>query len=227
MSNIRVALVDDHPVVLAGITTLLEKTDDILVVGTAATALDALRLIQEKDPDIAIIDISLPDMSGIVLTRKLLETQPGLKIITLTVHENRAYVQALLVAGIRGYVLKRAAAEDLVRAVRSVAAGGIYLDPSVAEQVLPTGPDRIGKKSGVDDLSPREESVLKSTAQGFSNKEIAARLEISIKSVETYKARASAKFNLRSRADIVRFGITSGWLENLDLKSPPEEQGLL
>lgn len=218
MPVIRVALVDDHPVVLAGIAALLESTPDISVVGTATNASDAIHMVSKLSPDLAVVDVSLPDMSGVALVQKIQETRPEIRLITLTVHESRAYVQSLLNAGIRGYVLKRAAAEDLVRAVRAVAAGGIYLDPSVAEQALPGGPqDRGGKMLGPDDLSPREESVLKLTAQGFSNKEIAARLEISIKSVETYKARAAAKFNLRSRADIVRFGVSCGWLETCSL----------
>ena len=122
-------------------------------------------------------------------------------------------MQSLLLAGVKGYVLKRAAADDLIRAVRAVAAGGVYLDPSVAEQALPTSTaDRASSRAGSEELSPREEAVLKFTAQGFSNKEIAGRLEISIKSVETYKARAALKFDLRSRADIVRYGVSRGWL---------------
>lgn len=216
MNAIRVALVDDHPVVLAGISALLQSAPDVSVVGVATTGSEALAIIEEQEPDLAVIDISLPDMSGVALAQKIAETRPQVRVITLTVHESRAYVQSLLQSGVRGYVLKRAAADDLLRAVRAVASGGVYLDPSVAEQALPgAAMERAGQKAGGEDLSPREEAVLKLTAQGFSNKEIAARLEISIKSVETYKARAAAKFELRSRADIVRYGVSRGWLDSL------------
>jgi DNA-binding NarL/FixJ family response regulator len=219
MTEIRVALVDDHPVVLAGIAALLQSAPDISVVGSAATGADALALIEEHAPDLAVIDISLPDMSGVSLAQTILAKHPEIRIITLTVHESRAYVQSLLLAGVKGYVLKRAAADDLIRAVRAVAAGGVYLDPSVAEQALPTGAaDRASSRAGSEELSPREEAVLKFTAQGFSNKEIAGRLEISIKSVETYKARAALKFDLRSRADIVRYGVSRGWLDAINIE---------
>jgi DNA-binding NarL/FixJ family response regulator len=219
MTEIRVALVDDHPVVLAGIAALLQSAPDICVVGSAATGADALALIEEHAPDLAVIDISLPDMSGVSLAQTILAKHPEIRIITLTVHESRAYVQSLLLAGVKGYVLKRAAADDLIRAVRAVAAGGVYLDPSVAEQALPTGAaDRASSRAGSEELSPREEAVLKFTAQGFSNKEIAGRLEISVKSVETYKARAALKFDLRSRADIVRYGVSRGWLDAINIE---------
>jgi len=219
MTQIRVALVDDHPVVLAGIAALLQSAPDICVVGSAANGADALALIEEHAPDLAVIDISLPDMSGVSLAQTILAKHPEIRIITLTVHESRAYVQSLLLAGVKGYVLKRAAADDLIRAVRAVAAGGVYLDPSVAEQALPTGAsDRAASRAGSEELSPREEAVLKFTAQGFSNKEIAGRLEISIKSVETYKARAALKFDLRSRADIVRYGVSRGWLDAINIE---------
>ncbi len=218
MTEIRIILVDDHPVVLAGVVALVQGASDISVVGTASRGEQALALLEQERPDIVIIDISLPDMSGLELAQKIATSHPQICIIALTVHESRSYVQSLLLSGIRGYVLKRSAADDLVRAIRAVAAGGVYLDPSVAELALPNaGSDRAGLKSGAEELSPREEAVLKLTAQGFSNKEIAARFEISIKSVETYKARAAAKFGLRSRADIVRYGVSQGWLNSLDV----------
>jgi DNA-binding NarL/FixJ family response regulator len=141
------------------------------------------------------------------------------RVIALTVHEDRAYVQPLLQAGVRGYLLKRSAAEDLIRAVRAVAEGGIYLDPSVADKALL---DSAAAASGPApaELSAREADVLRMTAKGLSNKEIAARLDVSVKTVETYKARACEKLGLRSRAEIVRFGAIRGWLDDL-----ADEQG--
>jgi DNA-binding NarL/FixJ family response regulator len=216
--QIRVALADDHPIVLAGVKALLQAAPEIALVGEATTGPAALRLIQQTAPDVAVIDISLPELNGIELAKRLAETCPGVRLLALTVHEDRAYVQPLLQAGARGYLLKRSAAEDLVRAIRAVAAGGVYLDPSVADKALPAPPRRAnGSKTAPDEeLSQRESEVLRLTAQGFSNKEIAGRLDVSVKTVETYKARAAEKLGLRTRADIVRYGASHGWLEDLD-----------
>lgn len=229
MTGLRVALVDDHPVVLAGIRALLLTDPAITLVGDAATGHAALRMIADTAPDIAVIDISLPDMNGIELARRLTETCPGVRLLALSVHEDRGYVQQLLQAGARGYLLKRSAAEELVRAIRSIGAGGVYLDPAIAGKALadprsggrPSGqPARqTGRSSaeGPDSLSPREQDVLSLIARGFSNKEIAARLQISTKTVETYKARAAEKLSLRTRADIVRYGVAHGWLEDFSV----------
>jgi DNA-binding NarL/FixJ family response regulator len=216
MTPIRVALVDDHPVVLAGITSLLRAAPDILLVGEATSGEAALRLIADAAPDVAVIDISLPDLNGLDLAHRLAERCPAVRLLALTVHEDRAYVQPLLQAGARGYLLKRSAAEDLPRAIRAVAAGGVYLDPAVADKALPpgTGPGAGASPDG-EPLSQREQDVLRLTAQGFTNKEIAARLEVSVKTVETYKARASEKLGLRTRAEIVRYGARHGWLDGL------------
>lgn len=215
MSRIRVALVDDHPVVLAGITALLRVAPDIALVGEATTGEAALRLICETLPDVAVVDLSLPDLNGLDLARRLAERCPDVRLLALTVHEDRAYVQPLLQAGARGYLLKRSAAEDLLRAIRAVAAGGIYLDPAVADKALP-GPDPNGAAASDGEvLSQRELDVLRLTAQGFANKEIAARLEVSVKTVETYKARGAEKLGLRTRAEIVRYGAQHGWLDGL------------
>ncbi len=217
MNQIRVALVDDHPVVLAGIKALLQAAPEISLVGEATTAAQALRIICETEPDVAVIDISLPDLNGTELARRLANTCPNVRLLALTVHEDRAYVQPLLQAGARGYLLKRSAAEDLVRAIRAVAAGGVYLDPAVADKALSDIARRGEAGSGNEggDLSQRETEVLQLTAQGFSNKEIAARLDVSVKTVETYKSRAAEKLGLRTRADIVRYGVAHGWLEGI------------
>jgi DNA-binding NarL/FixJ family response regulator len=177
-------------------------------------------MIQEALPDVAVIDISLPEMNGLELAVRLAKSCPSVKLLALTVHEDRAYVQPLIQAGARGYLLKRSAAEDLVRAIRAVAAGGVYLDPAIADHALsdiargnPFSPDR---NATYDALSPRETDVLRLTARGFSNKEIAGQLDVSVKTIETYKARAAEKAGLRTRAEIVRFGAAKGWLADLD-----------
>lgn len=211
---VRVALADDHPVVLAGIKALLQAAPEIEVVGEATTGTEALAVIKQAMPEVAVLDLSMPGISGLELTRLIGQQCPSVKVIALTVHEDRAYVQPLLEAGARGFLLKRSAAEDLVRAVRAVAAGGMVLDPAIADKAFP---DRQGHEAAVAaaDLSPRECDVLRFTAQGFGNKEIAGRLDVSVKTVETYKARAAEKLGLRSRAAIVRYGAAQGWLDDL------------
>lgn len=219
MNPIRVALADDHPVVLAGIKALLKADPALTLVGEATTGSAALSTICAQSPDVAVIDISMPDLNGLDLAKRLAEECPDVKLLALTVHEDRAYVQPLLQAGVRGYLLKRSAAEDLVRAIRAVAEGGVYLDPAVADKAIADLTRRGSTSRGMpegEELSPREGEVLRLTAQGFSNKEIAARLEVSVKTVETYKARAAEKRGLRTRADIVRFGASQGWLDDLD-----------
>jgi DNA-binding NarL/FixJ family response regulator len=215
MTGIRVAVADDHPVVLAGIKALLQAAPEIELVGDATSGKSALELIRQTVPDIAVIDISLPDITGVELARRVAETYPAVKLLALTVHEDSAYVQLLLQASVKGYILKRSAAEDLVRAIRAVALGGMYLDPEIAAKALPELERNGAPPAGREHLSQREDEVLRLTAQGFSNKEIAARLDVSIKTVETYKARASEKLNLRTRADIVRYGVAHGWLDDL------------
>jgi DNA-binding NarL/FixJ family response regulator len=212
MSKVRVALADDHPVVLAGIRALIQAAPEMELVGEATDGQAALQLIATTLPDVAVIDISMPKTSGTQLARRLAEEGPGVKILVLTVHEDRAYVQQLLQAGARGYLLKRSAAEELVRAIRTVFAGGVYVDPTIASKLL----SPVAKSGAVlpaAELSEREEEVLKLTAQGFSNKEAAARLDLSIKTIETYKARAAEKLGLRTRAEIVRYGAARGWLD--------------
>ena len=213
MTPIRIALVDDHPVVLAGIRALLLGVPDVELVGEANTGAAGLKAICECSPDIAVIDLSLPDFSGMELARRLSKRCPAVKIIALTVHEDRAYVHPVLDAGARGYLLKRSAGDELLRAIRAVNQGTLYLDPAIAEKTPTKAPElALGSEEDGGELSPREEDVLKLVSQGFSNKQIGGQLEISVKSVETYKARAAEKKGLHSRADIVRYGIKQGWL---------------
>ena len=216
MTVIRVALADDHPVVLAGIKALLQAAPEVTLVGEASTGPAALELIRRTLPDIAVLDVSMPDLGGIDLARQLAKDCPEVRLLALTVHEDRAYVQQLLQAGGRGYLLKRSAADELVRAIRAVAEGGVYLDPAVALKALPGSAGSGAALADCEGLSQREREVLQLTACGFSNKEIARRLEISVKTIETYKARATEKLGLRTRADIVRYGATQGWLRDLD-----------
>jgi DNA-binding NarL/FixJ family response regulator len=208
--SIRVALADDHPIVLTGIRALIETESDICVTsaatGGAAAFDDVLRLL----PDVAVIDISLGDMDGIELIRRLKTETPQVRLLAMTVHEDQSYLQQALLAGVDGYLLKRSAAEDLVRAIRTVARQEMYLDPAIAAKaVAPATP----RQPGIDVLSDREISVLRLLAQGFTTKEIAENLAISIKTVETYKVRATEKLGLKSRVQIIRFAASQGWFD--------------
>jgi DNA-binding NarL/FixJ family response regulator len=215
MIRTRVVLADDHPIVLNGLRNLLRAEDDLDLVGEAMDGLSALRIIRETQPDVAVIDISMPELSGILLSRRLAEEIKDVKVIVLTLHEDRAYLKQALAAGVRGYVLKRSAAESLVQAIRAVVIGGLYVDPAIAMHVLDATQRSAGRgRSGVaaTELTSREAEVLKQAALGFTNKEIARRLDLSVKSVETYKLRGSAKLSLKTRADLVRYAFAQGWM---------------
>ncbi|MEE7447969.1 DNA-binding response regulator [Methylobacterium radiotolerans] len=219
--RIRVALADDHPIVLAGIRTLLNADPEIELVGEATSGSEALPMIHAAEPDVAVVDVSMPGLNGLELTERVAGSCPRTRVLVLTVHEDAAYVQPLLKAGAQGYLLKRSAAEDLLRAVRAVAAGGIYLDPSVASHAMAhpaAAPQGTDSEPSAEVLSPRETDVLRLIAQGFSNKEIARRFDLSVKSIETYKARAAEKLGLRTRAEIIRYAAAHGWLDALALR---------
>lgn len=211
MTQIRVALADDHPVVLAGVRALLQAAPEIELVGEAPTGAAALALMASAAPDVMVMDISMPELTGLEVARRAVHEHPAVKLLALTMHEDRAYLQQLLQAGVRGYLLKRSAAEELVRAIRAVFSGGVYIDPAVAHKLLNPATDSAAVPTG--ELSEREEAVLRLTARGFSNKEAAAQLELSVKTVETYRARAAEKLGLRTRAEIVRYGAARGWLD--------------
>jgi DNA-binding NarL/FixJ family response regulator len=211
MSKIRVALADDHPVVLAGVKALIQAAPEMDLVGEAADGHAALKLILEAKPDVVVMDISMPGLTGLDLVQRVGGEHSAVKILVLTVHEDRAYVQKVLSAGARGYLLKRSAAEELVRAIRAVHGGGLYVDPAIAGKFVQSEGGEGVMGEGLA-LSEREEEVLKLAAQGHTNKEAAARLGLSIKTVESYKSRAMEKLGLKTRAEIVRYGLARDWL---------------
>jgi DNA-binding NarL/FixJ family response regulator len=212
----RIVLADDHPIVLTGLRNLIESEPDFAVVGEATSGPEALRVIRETRPDIAIVDISMPGFSGIVLARRLSDQAIDTKILVLTLHEDRAYLRQALDAGVHGYVVKRSAAANLVSAIRSVIAGGNYIDPAVAKRVLSRSPDsdRVSTPE-MRDLTDRETEVLKLSACGLTNKEISHRIGVGVKSIETFKSRGLAKLEIQSRADLLRYASQIGWLEDI------------
>ena len=215
MPKLRVFLADDHAIVREGLKALINGQVGMEVVGEAADGRTTCARATALRPDVVVMDVSMPELNGVQATRELRARCPEVKVLALTVHEERSYLRDLMEAGASGYVLKRSAAEDLVHAVQVVARGDVYLDPSVTAVVL--GKLARARPSSDDsslDLSDRETEVLQLIAQGHSQREIAGRLKISVKTVETYKARSMEKLGLTSRADIVRFALQKGWLQN-------------
>jgi DNA-binding NarL/FixJ family response regulator len=215
MSKIRVLLADDHAIVREGLKSLINSQTDMQVIGEAADGLCAVSLTTELDPDIVVVDVSMPGLNGAQVTTQLRITQPDRKILVLTVHEDKGYLRLLLEAGAAGYVLKRAVAAELVQAIRAVADGGTYLDPTLAGSVVDNFVrPLIEREIPTAELSEREAEVVRLIALGYSNKEIAAQLKVSVKTIETYKTRSMEKLHIRSRVDIVRYAVRRGWLEN-------------
>lgn len=211
---LRVVLADDHAVVREGLKALVNAQPDMRVIGEASDGEAACQVTRELSPDVLIMDLSMPVLGGAEATVRVRQECPRVKVLALTVHEERLYLTQLLRAGASGYVLKRAAAGELVRAVRTVAAGGTYIDPSIAGTLVEGYLDAqdTAEQSPHDTLSDRERQVLIGIARGFSNKELAAEFGLSVKTVETYKARVAEKLGLRTRADIVRYAARRGWL---------------
>lgn len=212
----RIVLADDHPIVLDGLRNLIRAEPDFELVGEAASGLSALKIIREQRPDVAVLDISMPELNGIVLSRRLAGEMPALRLLVLTLHEDRAYLNQALEAGVRGYVLKRSAVENLVQAIRAVMVGGLYIDPAIVGRVFESkqvNKRLLARKGVAPALTDREADVLKMAALGFTNKEIASRLDVGVKSIETYKARGLEKLGLKTRAELVRYASGQGWLD--------------
>jgi DNA-binding NarL/FixJ family response regulator len=211
---VRLLMVDDHPVVLAGLKALLGTDPDFDIIAQARDGRTALRLAVELAPDVVVLDISLPEMNGVELAAALRAERPECRVLVLTVHEERAYLRQLLELGVGGYLLKRSAADELPRAIRVVAAGGMYLDPAIARKVVAGLSRGRGQTAPTEqiELSERETEVLRLVAGGHGNKAIASRLNISVKTVETYKARAMDKLGFHSRVELVRYAADQGWL---------------
>ena len=197
-----IVLADDHPFILLALKQLIAAEADLELVGEAVTGIDALSLVRSTTPDVAVIDVAMPGMSGILLTRKIGEERPTVKVLILTAHDDEGHVKQALSAGARGFILKRSATTTLIPAIRAALAGGTFIDPQVASR---------GAEGGVE-LSPREREALRLTALGYATKEIAQSMGIGGKSVETYRSRALEKLGLKSRSEIVKYAVSEGWL---------------
>ena len=216
LRKIRVLLADDHETVREGLKTILNRQADMVVIGEAVDGRAAVEQSRMQSPDVAIMDISMPDMNGLKATEAILQSCPGTRVLALTRHEDLGYLQQLLRAGVSGYVLKQSRSTELLQAIRAIAAGGKYLDSSVAGRVMAdfSKPTPAQGGTAAPALTPREEEILRFVAWGLSNKEIAARLTLGVKTVETHKANGMQKLALQSRFDVVRYAVLQGWLKD-------------
>ena len=213
---IRLLLVDDHPIVRSGLQMLLENEDDLEIVGQTGSGLDALGMIAYCHPDVVIMDITLPDLSGIEATRRIKSHFPNVVVLALTIHEDPAYFFEMLQAGASGYVPKRAAPQDLIAAIHAAFSGEIYLYPLLAKSLIDDYLNRAADEPDAgpaEELTPRERQVLELLAQGIGNEEIAERLVISKHTVARHREHLMAKLHLHSRSDLVKYAIRKGLIE--------------
>jgi two-component system, NarL family, response regulator NreC len=212
MKRIRVLLVDDHETVRQGLRMVLESQPDIEVVAEASTGRSAVELSERYQPDVVVLDLSMPDMNGLAAAQAIRQRHTGIAIVALTRHDDAAFVDELMKAGAAGYVLKQSPTKQLLDAVRIVSAGGSYIDTALIERSARAKVEEIESRRSPT-VSEREKHVLRMMAIGHSNKEIAVDLEISIRTVEVHKANAMRKLKLHGRIDVVRFAILHGWLQ--------------
>ena len=216
MRKLRILLADDHETVREGLKAILNSQADMEVIGEASNGNAAVAQALALAPDILVMDVSMPELNGLKATELIKQACPRVRVLTLTRHSDAGFIQQLFAAGAAGYLLKQSAADELVRAIRAVAAGGSFLDPQITGKVIGgyiSHQTRLGDEPQ-GELSERESEVLRLIAWGYSNKEIAARLSISVKTVEAHKANTMKKLGLTSRIDIVRYALLQGWLQD-------------
>jgi len=211
--SIRVLIVDDHAVVRAGLRLLLEAQDDIEVVGEAANAREAVFEARSTKPDVILMDVVMPGDSGIDVTPQVLHEEPNAKVLVLSMQDDPSYVRQAFEAGAAGYVLKEAADAEVVAAVRQVAQGGNYVNPTLGARLV-AAESQARKRAEEDPLSDREREVLRLLALGHTNQEIAKMLYISVRTAETHRAHIMQKLGFHSRADLVRHALAQGLLDD-------------
>lgn len=216
MKKLRILLADDHALLRDGLKALVNVQADMEVIGEADNGRAAWQKAKELLPDVVVMDISMPDLTGVQATEMLKRDCPDVKVLALTAYKDKGYLDQLLKAGASGYVLKLSAAEELIQAIRMVAVGDVYLDREMVDKVTDTYVRKqlLKGEPRQKSLTDREEEVLRLIAQGHSNKEIAAKLNISVKTVESHKTNLMEKLELRSRTEIVRYAVRQGWLQD-------------
>lgn len=214
MATVKVFIADDHGVVREALKRFIDAQPDFQVVGEAAGGLEVMEKVLNSRPDIVIMDLGMPGLDGVKCTASLVKANPDTKVIALTAHEEATYIKDCLAAGARGYVLKRSLAEELQLALAVVSRGGTYLDPLVSAKLQEMLSEPVDPAHAANKLSEREIQVVTLIARGLSAKEISKQLTISVKTVETYKARALEKLGVHNRAELVRYAFEHGWLSD-------------
>lgn len=216
MLPIRLVLADDHDVLRSGLRFMLNSEEDMEVIGEASNGQEAILLCQEKKPDILILDLSMPGLSGLESIEKIKQANPEIKILVLTMHDDEGYLRKVLKSGCSGYILKKAAAVELISAIRTVYRGEVIVDPNMVKHLVN---DYIGQCEEIEPrgvLSDREGEVLKLIILGYTNQQIADKLFLSVKTVETHKSNVKKKLSLKSRSDMVKYAIQHGLLEVIE-----------
>ena len=212
--SIRIVLVDDHEIVRDGLRALLEKQADFEVVGEAHNGREAVRLVRRLRPHVVVMDVSMPDLNGAEATRRILRESPSVRVTALSMHSDRRFVDAMLGAGARGYLLKDCAYQELVRAVRTVADGHVYLSPQIADLVVeqygcqPAAVAETAASASV--LTPREREVLQLLSEGHGTKQIAARLHVSARTIDTHRQNIMSNLDLHSVAELTKYAVREG-----------------
>ncbi len=213
--QIRVVIADDHTIVRSGVRLLLEAEADITVVGEALNGREVLAMAETLKPDVILMDIAMPDMDGLEATREIRARWPDIKILVLTMHRSDAYFFEMLKNGASGYVLKGADPGELIKAVRVVGQGEVYLHSSVAQKLLKDYLGRVGQSNETDpQLSPREKEILRLIAEGYTNKEIADKLVISPSTVYTHRGNLMEKLSLSSRRELIQYARKNGYIKD-------------
>jgi DNA-binding NarL/FixJ family response regulator len=207
---IRVLLAEDHKTVREGLRMLLNSQPDVTVVAEAGDGHVAVEQARAMRPDVIVLDLTLPGMSGLAAARAIHDSVPSTAVVALTRHDDQAYVRELVASGALGYVLKQSPSSELLTAIRAAAAGQRHMDPALGD--MPSTASR--RKPASPPITSREQEVLRHVAVGLTNKEIAATIDVSVKTVEVHKANAMRKLNLKGRVDVVRYAVLNGWLQD-------------
>jgi DNA-binding NarL/FixJ family response regulator len=211
MYRIRILLADDHAVVRQGFRAILSQQADMAIVGEAGNGREVLSLAQETTPDVVVMDVAMPELNGMEATRRLSTSLPNTRVLALSMHKDSVYVREMLKAGARGYLLKDSVDQDLLEAVRAIARGGAYISPAVQPALM--SPYRIQGSTPLDLLTSREREVLQLIAEGKTNKEVAAVLNISVFTVDAHRGRIMEKLNVHNVNELVRFAVRNGLVD--------------
>jgi two-component system, NarL family, response regulator NreC len=226
--TIRVLIADDHAILRSGLKMLVNAQVDMEVVGEAPDGEQAVRAARDMKPSVALLDLTMPGSGGLQALEEIARCCPDTRVLVLTMHDDPAYLRSVLAAGASGYVLKRAVDTELLSAIRAVHRGGIFVDPSLAHVFVQDALEKRGTTGRpqrlLNILSDRERQVLERIAQGYGSQEIAAQMLVSVKTVETYRARIAEKLGLRTRSEIVRFALQMGLLTSDSLGSAPRRE---